>query len=106
MDINPTLFYIIISILVAFSGILSYIVLNLLSKVEKYEDVTTDQTAYLQNISNIIGESEKHLNSLDERGVFKSDDEVGYFFNQLKKVQEELNRYMLPQNYGKKESKR
>ena len=73
-------------------------------KVEKYEDVTVDQTQYLQNISNIIGESNKHLQNLDEKGVFQSDDEVGEFFNQMKAVQDELNRYMLPENYGKEES--
>ena len=78
---------------------------NLLIKVEKYEDVTTDQTEYLQSISNLIKDSQKHLNSLDERGVFQSDDEVGYFFEQMKNVQKELDRYMLPNNYGEKEIK-
>ena len=105
MNIHPTTLYIIIGILVAYSGILSYIIYNLLKKVEKYEDITVDQTQYLQNVSNLIGDSQKHLSTLDERGVFKSDDEVGYFFNQMKKVQDDLNRYMLPQNYGKKKSK-
>jgi len=105
MNIHPTTLYIIIGILVAYSGILSYIIYNLLKKVEKYEDITVDQAQYLQNVSNLIGDSQKHLSTLDERGVFKSDDEVGYFFNQMKKVQDELNRYMLPQNYGKKKSK-
>ncbi len=76
---------------------------NLLIKVEKYEDVTQDQTAYLQNISNIVNDSQKHLQNLDEKGVFQADDEVGYFFEQMKNVQKELNRYMLPENYGKKE---
>ena len=76
---------------------------NLLIKVEKYEDVTLDQTKYLQNISNLILHSQKHLQSLDERGVFQSDDEVGYFFEQMKNVQKELDRYTLPENYGKKE---
>ena len=76
---------------------------NLLIKVEKYEDVTVDQTKYLQNISNIISDSQKHLRNLDEKGVFQADDEVGYFFEQMKNVQKELNRYMLPNNYGKKE---
>jgi len=76
---------------------------NLLVKVEKYEDVTQDQTAYLQNISNIVNDSQKHLRNLDEKGVFQADDEVGYFFEQMKNVQKELNRYMLPENYGKKE---
>ena len=99
---NVTL-YIIIGILVAISGTLVYIIRNLMVKVERYEDVTVDQTQYLQNISNIIGESNKHLQNLDEKGVFQSDDEVGEFFNQMKAVQDELNRYMLPENYGKEE---
>lgn len=76
---------------------------NLLIKVEKYEDITADQTKYLQNISNLIVESQKHLRSMDERGILQADDEIGYFFEQMKKVQEELDRYMLPENYGKKE---
>ena len=102
MDIQPTNLYIIVGILVALLLIFSYIIRNLLVKLEKYEDVTEDQTQYLQNISNAVGESKKHLNELDEKGRFQSDDEVGYFFKQLKKVQDELDRYMLPQNYGKK----
>ncbi len=93
--------YTIISFLVVFSGILSYIIYNLLRKVEKYEDITVDQTKYLQNISNIIADSQKHLYTLDEKGVFQSDDEVGEFFNQMKAVQAELDKYMLPENYGK-----
>ena len=93
---------IIFAILVIVLGIA---IRNLLIKVEKYEDVTVSQTEYLQNISDLILDSQKHLEDLDKREVFKSDDEVGYFFEQLKKVQEELDRYMLPENYGKKESK-
>jgi len=94
---------IIISILVALLVISGYIVYNLLSKLEKYEDIVQDQVKYLQNISNAIGESKRHLDTLDEKGVFQSDDEIGEFFNQLRYVQEELNKYMLPKNYGKKE---
>jgi|TARA_R110001592_G_scaffold10354_3_gene53850 predicted translin family RNA/ssDNA-binding protein len=104
MDINPTLFYIIIGILVALLVISSYIINNLLVKVEKYEDITQDQVRYLQNISDTIGESKRHLQNLDDKGVFQSDDEVGEFFNQMKEVQEQLNDYMLPKNYGKEES--
>lgn len=103
MNLSPTLLSVISGILVAIIILLSYIIRNLLVKVEKYEDITVDQTSYLQNISNIIRDSQKHLQSLDEKGVFQSDDEVGYFFEQMKTVQEELDRYMLPENYGKKE---
>ena len=101
-----TTYYVIIGVLVVFSGTLSYIIFNLLRKVEKYEDVVQDQTQYLQNISNAVGEGQKHLKNLDEKGVFQSDDEVGYFFEQMKYVQDELNRYMLPDNYGKEEIQR
>ena len=93
-----------ISLVVVF--IVSVVALrNLLIKVEKYEDITADQAKYLQNISNLIADSQKHLKSLDERGVFQSDDEVGYFFEQMQNVQNELDRYMLPENYGEKEIK-
>jgi len=95
--------YIVITVLVVFSGILSYLIYNLLRKVEKYEDVTLDQTKYLQNISNIIAESQQHLSKLDENGVFQSDDEVGEFFKQMQAIQTELDKYMLPENYGKEE---
>jgi cell division protein FtsB len=98
-----SIYYIIITILVAILIFLAYILRNLLIKVEKYEDVVQDQVKYLQNVSDTIRESEKHLKTLDERGVFQSDDEVGEFFNQMQKVQDELNRYMLPENYGKEE---
>ena len=99
MDIN----HILIGVLVAICIILLYIVRNLIIKNEKYEDVVQDQVQYLQNISKAIYEGQKHLQNLDERGVFQSDDEVGYFFEQMKYVQDELNRYMLPENYGKEE---
>lgn len=83
--------------------VLGIAIRNLLVKVERYEDITVDQAIYLQNISNIIRDSQKHLQTLDEKGVFQSDDEVGYFFEQMKDVQKELDRYMLPDNYGKTE---
>jgi len=95
---------IILGSLVAIVLICSYAIYNLLKKVESYEDVVTDQVKYLQNISNYIGESRKLIETLDSQGTFQSDDEVGYFFNTLKEIQEELNKYMLPENYGKKES--
>ena len=103
-QIHPITLYIISGILVGIIVFLSYIIRNLLLKNEKYEDITVDQTQYLQRISNLIRDSKKHLQKLDEKGVFQSDDEVGYFFEQMKNVQNELDRYMLPENYGKKES--
>lgn len=98
-----SIYNIIIVVLVLIIGILLYAVRNLLLRNENYEDVVKDQSEYLQNISNAVGEGQKHLKDLDEKGTFQSDDEVGYFFEQMMNVQKELNRYMLPENYGKKE---
>ena len=83
-----------------------FAIYNLLVKVEKYEDVVQDQVKYLNNISATIAEAKMHLQKLDESGTFQSDDEVGYFFKQLQNVQEELNRYMLPTNYGQNQSEK
>ena len=104
MNFNPTTLYIVIGVLVVLLLLISYINYNLLRQVEQYEDITQDQTGYLQRISNTIRDSQKYLTDLDEKGVFQGDDEVGYFFNNMKEVQKELNTYMLPDNYGKKKS--
>jgi hypothetical protein len=61
--------------------------------VEKYEDTVTSLQDTLSKIQDTIINSQKHLSTLDERGVFKSDDEVGYFFEQLLEVQSELDRF-------------
>lgn len=76
---------------------------NLLLKVEKYEDVTIDQVKYLQNISNIVTNANEKIKEVDSKGIFQGEDEVGFFFEALKSIQEELNVYMLPENYGEKE---
>ena len=83
--------------------ILGYGVINLIKKTEKYEDVVQDQVNYLQSISDILADAQTYLKTLDASGVFESDDEVGEYFRQMKKVQEELDKYMLPENYGKEE---
>lgn len=79
------------------------IVRNLLLKLEKYEDAVLIQTQRLQNISNTILESKQHLQNLDEKGVFQSDDEVGEFFNQMQQVQDELNAYIIDIDDAEKE---
>lgn len=90
---------IILSILIIILGIA---IRNLLLKNERYEDITVAQQDYLLRISELIKDSKMHLQKLDEKGVFQSDDEVGYFFEQMKKVQEELDRYTLQEDYAQK----
>ena len=93
MELNPTTFYIILGVLVGTLIIFIYILRNLLVKVEKYEDTVIKSQDTITAIQNTIIDSQKHLKDIDERGVFQSDDEVGYFFEQLKEVQSELDRF-------------
>jgi hypothetical protein len=47
----------------------------------------------LETLSDIINESDRVLKELDKLGAFKSDDEIGFFFNNVKAIQETLNEF-------------
>ena len=83
---------IILSILVA---VLGYATFNLLRKNEKQEDILAGYLNYLDKISRIIEVSDKRLKDIDARGTFKSDDEVGFFFQAIKQLQDILNEFTL-----------
>ena len=73
--------------------ILGYTTINLLFKNEQTEDIIVSQQKYISSISEIIKNSEKRLREIDEKEVFKSDDEIGWFFNEVKKIQNILSQY-------------
>jgi len=80
---------------------LGYVVFNLNRKVIKQEEILEYQVGYLRNVSYLIQESKIYIEQLDEKGAFRSDDEVGVFFNFMKEIQETINAYRLPKDYGK-----
>ena len=82
-------------------GVLGYIIFNLNRKVVKQEEIINYQVGYLRNVAYLINESKIYVEQLDEKGAFRSDDEVGVFFNFMKEIQETINEYRLPENYGK-----
>jgi len=80
--------------------ILGYTTFNLLRKLEKQEDVINNQAtilasylSYLNKISDIIEFSDKKLKEVDHKGSFSSDDEVGFFFEEIKQIQNALNQF-------------
>lgn len=75
--------------------ILSYTTYNLLKKNESQEDTIGFYKNYIENISNVIDFSDKKLKEIDAKETFKSDDEVGFFFNQIKYLQNQLNDFKL-----------
>jgi hypothetical protein len=83
----------IISMLSTLVIILGYTSYNLLRKNEKCEDVIKSYENYMINLSNTIDFSEKKIKEIDTKGTFTGDDEVGYFFQQLKYLQEQLSNF-------------
>ena len=92
---------IVIGILGVITLVLTYIVYNLNRKVIKQEDVLEYQVDYLRKVSYLISESKIYVEQLDESGAFRSDDEVGVFFNFMKEIQDTINDFRLPEDYGK-----
>lgn len=75
------------------SCILGYTVYNLLQKVELYEDDISYKEEYLTKLTTLVSESDSKLREIDSKGTFESDDEVGFFFKELKKLQLNLSVY-------------
>ena len=79
---------IILSIMVVILGFTTF---NLLKKTETAEDIVLNYLLYLDKISKVIDISDKRLKKIDAKGTFKSDDEVGFFFEEIKQIQNILN---------------
>ena len=73
--------------------IIGYIIYNLYTKNVKLEEMVVERDRTLQTLSDIINESDRVLKEIDKLGAFKSDDEIGFFFNSVKAIQETLNEF-------------
>ena len=82
---------IVITVLSVLVVILGFTTINLLRKNERAEDIVVGYLVYLEKISKVIEISDEKLKKIDYKGSFNSDDEVGFFFEQIKKIQEILN---------------
>ena len=90
----------IISILSLLVVILGFTTFNLLKKTERYEDeLNKRQDAiisyqeYINGLGSTVEFMTKRIDEIDSRGTFKSDDEVGFFFERLKMLNEMLKPY-------------
>jgi hypothetical protein len=80
--------------------ILGFTTFNLLKKVERYEDeLKKRQDAiisyqdYINGLGSTIEFMTKRVDEIDAKGTFKSDDEVGFFFDRLKMLNEMIRPY-------------
>jgi len=88
---------VILSLLVVVMGFTTF---NLLRKVERYEDeLNKRQDAiisyqeYINGLGSTVEFMNKRINEIDAKGTFKSDDEVGFFFDRLKILNDMLRPY-------------
>ena len=75
--------------------ILGYTTFNLLRKNEKAEDILVSHQEFIDKIDEHITFSNQKLKEIDTRGAFKSDDEIGWFWEELKKIQDALNEFTI-----------
>ena len=86
---------IVISVLGVGVVILGFTTFNLLRKNEKQEDILAEYITYLDQLSRIIEISDEKLKKIDERQIFKSDDEVGFMYEQIKDLQKILSNFRI-----------
>ena len=86
---------IVISVLGVLVVVLGFTTFNLLRKNEKQEDILAGYMSYLDQLSRIIEVSDGKLKKIDERGIFKSDDEIGFMYEQIKDLQRILSQFRI-----------
>ena len=65
-----------------------FIIRNLIIKNERLEDFISKQ-------SEAINACDKRLQEIDNKGIFYADDQIGWFFKEVQKIQEALNEFTL-----------
>ena len=80
---------IILIILLTLSISVSFVAIrNLIKKNETMEDFINKQ-------SDAIAACDARLKQIDQKGVFYADDEIGWFYGEVKKIQEALNEFRM-----------
>ena len=75
--------------------VLGFTTINLLKKNENQEDILASYLLYLDRISRVIELSDERLKKVDAKGSFESDDEIGFFFKEVKEIQKVLNEFQV-----------
>ena len=72
-----------------------FIIRNLLRQVEKLEDIKNSYEDFITKQSEAINTCDKRLKEIDDKGIFYADDQIGWFFKEIQKIQEALNEFTL-----------
>ena len=86
------IFYIILALVVIISF---FIIRNLTLRNEKQEDMINEYENFIIKQSEAIQACDQRLKQVDDKGIFRSDDEIGWFFKEIQNIQEALNEFTL-----------
>ena len=65
-----------------------FMIKNLIYKNETLEDFISKQSEAIQAC-------DQRLKEIDDKGIFYADDQIGWFFKEVQKIQEALNEFTL-----------
>ena len=65
-----------------------FMIKNLIYKNETLEDFISKQSEAIQAC-------DQRLKEIDDKGIFYADDQIGWFFKEIQKIQEALNEFTL-----------
>ena len=71
-----------------------YVIWNLMKKAEKLEKMIEVQEKYITEFYDLVKQSEIKIKEIDEKQLFQSDDEIGFFFTNIKIIQDALSDYI------------
>tara|TARA_R110001592_G_scaffold60684_1_gene184705 strand:- start:13564 stop:13833 length:270 start_codon:yes stop_codon:yes gene_type:complete len=72
-----------------------FICRNLIKKNENQEDEIKKYEDFITKQSEAIILCDKRLKEIDDKGMFYADDEIGFFFKEVQKIQDALNEFTL-----------
>tara|TARA_R110001583_G_scaffold68_4_gene811 strand:- start:545 stop:814 length:270 start_codon:yes stop_codon:yes gene_type:complete len=72
-----------------------FIIRNLIKKTEQLDSILNNYEEFISKQSEAIEVCSQRLNKVDDKGIFRSDDEIGWMFKEFLKIQEALNEFTL-----------
>ncbi len=77
-----------------------YVCFNLFRKLETFEYALDSQDMLISKIQETIIFSKDKIKEIDKKETFKSDDEIGWFFENIKYIQDLINQFLIKQSDG------
>ena len=72
-----------------------FIIRNLINKTEQLDSILKNYEEFITKQSEAIEACDIKLKKVDDKGMFYADDQIGFFFKEVQKIQDALNEFTL-----------